>query len=37
MRSLPKLSLLIEFQQNKAGLITDLALVVLFLVLLAVR
>jgi len=37
MRSLPKSSMLIELQQNKAGLITDLALVVLFLVLLAVR
>lgn len=37
MRSLPKFSLLIEFQQNKAGLIADLALLALFLVLLAAR
>jgi hypothetical protein len=37
MRSLPKFSLLIELQQNKAGLIADLALLALFLVLLAAR
>jgi len=37
MRSLPKSSLLIELQQNKAGLIADVAILLLFVVLLAVR
>jgi hypothetical protein len=37
MRSLLKSGLLINLQQNKAGLIADLALLALFLVLLAVR
>ena len=37
MRSLPKSSLLIEFQQNLAGLIADLAILVLFVILLAVH
>jgi hypothetical protein len=37
MRSLLKPGLLIELQQNKAGLIADLAILLLFLVLLAVR
>jgi hypothetical protein len=37
MRSLPTSSQLIDPQQNKAGLIADLVIVVLFLVLLAVR
>jgi hypothetical protein len=37
MRSLPKSSLLIELQQNGAGLIADLAILVLFVVLFAVR
>jgi len=37
MRSLRKTSELIELQQNKAGLIADLAILALFLVLLAVR
>jgi hypothetical protein len=37
MRSLLKPGLLIELQQNKAGLIADLAILALFLVLLAVR
>ena len=37
MRSLPKLSLLIELQQNRAGLIADLAILLLFMVLLAIR
>jgi hypothetical protein len=37
MRSLLKSGLLIHLQQNKAGLIADLAILVLFLVLLAVR
>ena len=37
MRSALKSGLLIELQQNKAGLIADLAILVLFLVLLAVR
>jgi len=35
MRSLPKSSLLIEFQQNGAGLIADLAILLLFVILLA--
>jgi hypothetical protein len=37
MRSLPTSSQVINPQQNKAGLIADLVIVVLFLVLLAVR
>jgi len=37
MRSLLKSSLLIELQQNAAGLIADLAILVLFVVLMAVR
>jgi hypothetical protein len=37
MRSLLKTGLLINLQQNKAGLIADLAIVALFLILLAVR
>jgi hypothetical protein len=37
MRSPLKSGLLIDLQQNKAGLIADLAILVLFLVLLAVR
>jgi hypothetical protein len=37
MRSPLKSGLLIELQQNKAGLIADLAILALFLVLLAVR
>jgi hypothetical protein len=37
MRSLLKPGLLIELKQNKAGLIADLAIVALFLVLLAAR
>ncbi len=37
MRPLLKSSLLIDLQQNKAGLIVDVAIVVLFLVLLALR
>ena len=37
MRALPKSSLLIELQQNKAGLIADLAIIALFAVLLAVK
>ena len=37
MRSLLKSGLLINLQQNKAGLIADLAILALFLVLLAVR
>jgi hypothetical protein len=37
MRPLLKSSLLIDLQQNKAGLIVDGAIVVLFLVLLALR
>jgi len=37
MRSLLKTGWLVELQQNKAGLIADLALVALFLVLFAAR
>jgi len=37
MRSLLKPGLLIHLQQNKAGLIADLAILALFLLLLAVR
>jgi hypothetical protein len=37
MRSLPKDSLLIELQQNWAGLIADVAILVLFVILLAVH
>lgn len=37
MRTLLKSGLLIQLQQNKAGLIADLALLVLFLVLMAAR
>jgi len=37
MRPLLKPGLLIQPQQNKAGLIADLAILALFLVLLAVR
>ena len=37
MRSLLKSGLLIDLQQNKAGLIADLAILVLFLLLLAAR
>jgi hypothetical protein len=37
MRSLLKSGVLINLQQNKAGLIADLAILALFLVLLAVR
>jgi hypothetical protein len=37
MRAPLKSGLLIDLQQNKAGLIADLAILVLFLVLLAVR
>jgi len=37
MRALPKSSLLIDLQQNRAGLIADLAILVLFIVLLAIR
>lgn len=37
MRSLPKSSLLIDLQQNQAGLIADVAILVLFIVLMAFR
>jgi hypothetical protein len=37
MRSLLKTGLLINMQQNKAGLIVDLAILALFLLLLAAR
>ena len=37
MRPLQKTGLLIHLQQNKAGLIADLAILALFLLLLAVR
>ncbi len=37
MRSLPKSSQVFDLQQNAAGVIFDLALVVLFLVLMAIR
>jgi hypothetical protein len=37
MRSLLKPGLLIQLQQNKAGLIADLAILALFLALLAIR
>jgi hypothetical protein len=37
MRSLLKSGLLIHLQQNKAGLIADLAILALFVLLLAVR
>ena len=37
MRSLLKPGLLIHLQQNKAGLIADLAILALFLLLLAIR
>jgi hypothetical protein len=37
MRSRPKSVWPIDLQQNKAGLIADLAILLLFLVLLAVR
>ena len=37
MRSLLKSALLVDLQQNKAGLIADLAILVLFLLLLAAR
>jgi len=37
MRSLPKSSLLIELQQNAAGLIADVAILLLFVVLMAIH
>jgi len=37
MRSLPKLSLLIELRENRAGLIADVAILLLFVVLMAIR
>jgi hypothetical protein len=37
MRSLLKSGVLVDLQQNKAGLIADLAILALFLVLLAAR
>lgn len=37
MRSLLKSSLLIDLQQNRAGLIADVAILVLFIVLMAIR
>jgi len=37
MRSLLKMGLLFNLEQNEAGLIADVALLVLFLVLLAIR
>jgi hypothetical protein len=37
MRSLPKSSLLIELQQNGAGLIADVVILIIFLVLLAIH
>ena len=37
MRPLPKSSLLIDLQQNRAGLIADVIVLLLFVVLMAIR